>query len=67
VIIHLGFRFLGIGTAIGIGIDVRSFHVIAALLAMSIAIRNPIWTLPTQEWAPCLDLFYRSLYNLQAR
>lgn len=27
---------------------------------------DPDWTLPTQDWAPCRDLFYRCHYNLQA-
>ena len=44
-------------------IDVRR----TALLAISIAIPIPIWTLPTQDWSPGRDLFYRCHYNLQAR
>ena len=67
MILHVGFRFLEIGIAIGIGIDVRSICVRAALLAISIAITIPIWALPTQDRAPCRVLFYRCHHNLQAR
>ena len=67
MIIPLVFRLLAIGIAIGIGIDGRSFRVGTAPWAISIAIPIPIWTPPTQDWAPGRDLFYGCHDSLQAR